>query len=131
MKSANTKIFYRYLSGLHDCAGMNEYIIFTTPEYLEQLGRMSPFEQHRIRQFQLQLIENGNLVGKPLGVHYIREKKFNGKRMYYLIYEEWHAILLVGFSDKKTQERTITQIKLDVEENREFVFRALKEQRLI
>jgi putative component of toxin-antitoxin plasmid stabilization module len=50
-------------------------------------------------------------VGDSLGFKFFREKKIGGKRVYYLIYEDLKAVLLVGVSDKKSQQETIDEIK--------------------
>lgn len=71
------------------------------------------------------------MVGQPLGYPFIREKKFDGKRLYYLVYLEWHAALLVTFSDKKTQAQTISFIKQNLPSYREFVHNWLKQNGFI
>ena len=53
-------------------------------------------------------------LGKPLHSTFLREKKFDGKRAYFLVYEEFNAILFAATSDKKAQQETINQIKADL-----------------
>ncbi|MDO8634490.1 MAG: hypothetical protein Q7K34_04335 [archaeon] len=50
-------------------------------------------------------------AGKPLGFGFFREKKIGGKRLYFLIYEEFVAVFVVAFGGKKTQQETINEIK--------------------
>jgi len=54
-------------------------------------------------------------VGKPLRFRWFREKKFGGKRLYYLVYEKSNAVLLVAFGAKKEQQKIISHVL----ENRE------------
>ena len=42
---------------------------------------------------------------------FFREKKLNGTRVYYLVYEGFVMVLMVAVSDKKTQQATIDAIK--------------------
>ena len=63
-----------------------------------------------IQNFEIKLSENP-FVGKPLGLVFFREKKLNGRRVYYLIYEKFVIVLMVAISDKKTQQPTIEAIK--------------------
>ncbi|MBT4192449.1 MAG: hypothetical protein HOE11_04025 [Candidatus Diapherotrites archaeon] len=55
-------------------------------------------------------LEINPFVGKPLGFNWFREKKFEGKRLYYLIYSNQNTVLLVAFGKKKNQTQIITQI---------------------
>ncbi len=56
-------------------------------------------------------LKNNLYLGKPLGVPFLREKRIKNKRIYFLVYEEHNIILVVGVSDKKTQQSTIEKIK--------------------
>ena len=60
-------------------------------------------------------------LGKPLGYIFFREKKLNGTRIYYLVYEEFVIVLMVAVSDKKTQQDTIEDIKRRLDEYYAFV----------
>ena len=60
--------------------------------------------------------------GKPLSYDFLREKKIGSKRVYFLIYKEICFILLVGSSSKKTQQETIENIKLYLNEYKEYVY---------
>ena len=53
--------------------------------------------------------------GKPLGYTFFREKKFNGKRILFLVYEEHKCIFLITITDKKTQRKEIELIKENLE----------------
>jgi mRNA-degrading endonuclease RelE of RelBE toxin-antitoxin system len=87
-----------------------KYQIFRTKTFDKEFEKLSSFERKEIQNFENKLIENP-FVGKPLGLIFFREKKLNGRRVYYLIYEEFVVILMVAISDKKTQQPTIDAIK--------------------
>ena len=106
--------------------------LIATFYYTELFAKLEYAEQQRIEKFYLQLTLQGDKVGYPLaGLPFFREKKFNGKRLYYLVYLEWNAILLAGISDKKKQQTMITQIKSQLDENRIFVLHYLQQNHLI
>ena len=54
-------------------------------------------------------------VGKPLGAEWLREKKYDKFRVYYLIYEDLISVFMVNISEKKDQQRVINTIKLFLE----------------
>lgn len=88
------------------------YAVFRTARFDKQfLKQLSPQEQEEIEHFEKKQLTTSPYLEKTLGYRFFREKKIDGKRIYYLIYEELQAILLVGISDKKTQHETIEEIK--------------------
>lgn len=78
-------------------------------QFGKELEKLDKNEQYIIDQIVNRLIENP-WMGDILRYPFIREKRIRGKRLYYLIYEEWKAVLIVGISDKKTQQTTIDTI---------------------
>ena len=66
--------------------------------------------EKRIAAICQELKEN-QYSGKPLGYSFLREKRYEDKRLYYLVYENIRVVLLVSISDKKTQQETIDAIK--------------------
>ena len=72
-------------------------------------------EKDWIKKMIRQLKQNPG-VGKPLGFKWFREKKFGGKRLYYLVYENSNTVLLVAFGGKKDQQKIISHVL----KNREF-----------
>ncbi len=59
--------------------------------------------------------------GKPLGYPFFREKKFDKYRVYFLVYDEFDAVLLVTISDKKAQQETIDKIKEELDTYKELI----------
>jgi len=58
-------------------------------------------------------IQENPLSGKPIHSDWLKEKKFEDKRLYYLVSKTKQAILLIGFGDKKKQKKMIAQIVFD------------------
>ena len=83
------------------------YKIFTTEEFDKDFERLDNSEKIRIKNIFRQLEEKGGNIGKSLSRSFLREKKLNGKRLYFLFYEEYGSILVIAMSDKKTQKITI------------------------
>ncbi|MFH1390845.1 MAG: hypothetical protein ABIH20_00865 [Candidatus Diapherotrites archaeon] len=109
-----------------------KFRVFKTNEFDEQVEGLSSEEKIQITKILLQLYEKGDLVGKPLsGLNFFREKKFGGKRLYYLVYKNYFVILAVALSNKKAQQATINQIIRDLADYQRFVFENLKNKKLI
>ena len=105
------------------------YRIFTTEEFDRDFNKLDKSEQERVNKIMKQLKDNGDNVGKPLsGLNFFREKKFGGKRIYFLVYNDVFVVLNLAISDKKTQQATINRILLDLEHYQEHVCKTLKEK---
>ena len=94
--------------------------VFRTPTFDKEFSKLSKTEQAAIEKFEKKLVENPHLE-KPLGYIFFREKKLNGNRVYYLVYDEFVIVLMVAVSDKKTQQATIDGIKQRLDEYYSFV----------
>lgn len=99
--------------------------VFRTHEFEKKFSKLSKTEQNSVDKFEKKLVENPYL-GKPLGYSFLREKKLNGKRIYYLVYEDYIIVLMVAVGDKKTQQETIDAIKQKLGEYYKFVKESLK-----
>ncbi len=107
------------------------YRIFTTEEFDNDFHALDTSEQIRVKKIREQLRERGDEVGKPLsGISVFKEKKFDGKRLYFLVYRKFSAVLLLAISDKKAQQATINKILSDIAEYEQFVVEQLKKQGL-
>ena len=87
-----------------------QFKVFRALTFEKEFSKLPKVEKEAIEKFEKKLVENPYL-GKPLGYAFFREKKLNGRRVYYLIYEEFVIVLIVALSDKKTQQVTIDEIK--------------------
>ncbi|MCH8003868.1 MAG: hypothetical protein IH934_04530 [Nanoarchaeota archaeon] len=88
--------------------------VFRTDWYEKKLKKLSSKEQERIKNIEQEL-KKSPYGGKPLGYDFFREKKFNGKRLYFLVYEFHKAIFLITISDKKAQQNVIDLIKANLD----------------
>jgi len=71
------------------------FTIFTTKEFDNDFSKLDNSEQLRINKILKQLKESNGDVGKYLaGLSFFREKKFDGKRIYFLIYNSINTILV-------------------------------------
>ena len=88
------------------------YAVFRTQKFDREFDKQfTNEEQQQVENFEKrQLIENP-YVGDSLGYRFFREKRVGGKRVYYQVYEDLKAALMVAISDKKTQQETIDEIK--------------------
>lgn len=88
---------------------MERYAVYTTADFDKDLFNLSPEEQRRISKIFLQL-KNNPYVGDPLRYKFFREKRLKEKRIYYLIYDDLKAVLVVAMSGKKDQQKVINSI---------------------
>jgi putative component of toxin-antitoxin plasmid stabilization module len=101
--------------------------IFTTKEFDDNFNHLDESEKQRVRKILNQLKEKGDDIGKPLRIPYFREKKFDNKRLYFLVYEDFMIILVLAIGDKKTQQATIDRILSELKEYNEFIDKKLRE----
>ena len=94
------------------------YRVFRSQHYKIKLFNLDKSEQDRVMKFEQNLKEQP-FSGKPLGYKFFREKKFDGKRILFLVYEEDKCVFLVTITDKRAQQYEIDLIKanLDVYKN--------------
>jgi mRNA-degrading endonuclease RelE of RelBE toxin-antitoxin system len=97
------------------------YKVYTTEEFDKNFNRMDESDKMRVRKILNQLKENGDSAGKPLRFPYFREKKFESKRLYFLVYKDYMVILAVAISDKKTQQETIDAIVSELKNYKEII----------
>ncbi len=91
------------------------YAVYATERFDAEITKLQPDEQERIRKIFLQIKENP-YVGDQLRYRFFREKRIKEKRMYYLVYDDLMAVIIVAINNKKTQQETIDYIinSLDV-----------------
>lgn len=98
---------------------------FRTDWYEKKLKKLSPDEQERVKHIEQELKETP-YDGKPLGYEFFREKKFDGKRLIFLVYEPHIAIFLVTITDKKMQQKVVDIIKSNLDVYKEELEKILK-----
>ena len=94
--------------------------VFRAEWYDKKLAKLDGSEQKIVCDFEQQL-KVEPFSGKPLGFDFFREKKFDGKRILFLVYAEHSVIFLVTITDKKAQQEDIEFIKEHLAVYREFV----------
>ncbi|MEK6895105.1 MAG: hypothetical protein AABX48_01140 [Nanoarchaeota archaeon] len=97
-----------------------DYGVYTTTGFDEEKDKLDGFEQERINKLFPKLKENP-YVGDPLRYKWFREKRINGKRVYFLIFDDLTAVLFVAISDKKTQQETIDSVLNKLKEFRMYL----------
>ena len=86
-----------------------EYAVFTTEEFERLMSKLNQEEQRRIEKMFRQLSANP-YVGNMLRYRFLREKRLREKRIYYMVYDDLRAVLVVALGGKKTQPETIDEI---------------------
>ena len=101
--------------------------LFTTKEFDNNFNRLDESEKIIARKILHQIRQIGKDVGKPLKVPYFREKRFGGKRLYFLAYENSIIILALAISDKKTQQGTIDKVLSNLDDYKKFIYEKLED----
>ncbi|MEK6897045.1 MAG: hypothetical protein AABW93_00790, partial [Nanoarchaeota archaeon] len=79
------------------------YAVYTTESFEREVDNLSESEKKIIKKIFLQLKENP-YVGDQIRYKFFREKRIKEKRIYYLIYDDLSAVLIVAFGGKKAQQ---------------------------
>ncbi|MAH07860.1 hypothetical protein CMI38_06450 [Candidatus Pacearchaeota archaeon] len=87
-----------------------KYKIFLTEEFKKDFNRCDKSIKERIEK-EIDQLEENPYAGKPLSYKFLREKKVDNYRFYYLVYEKYVIVLIVGLSKKKDQQEKIDKIK--------------------
>lgn len=101
------------------------YRAFRSQDYDKKFQKLDFFEQKIISNFE-QSLKKEPYSGRPLGYKFFREKKFNGKRLIFLIYEDKKYIFLITITNKKTQQHEINMIKENFESYKNQIDKLIK-----
>jgi len=104
---------------------MINYRIFRSDWYESKLNKLDKSEYDRVLKFE-QSLKQEPYGGRPLGYKFFREKRFDGKRLIFLLYEENRCVFLVTITDKKAQQREIDLIKSNLDFYRDELERLMK-----
>lgn len=85
------------------------YAVYKTESFEKEVEKLSQSDQEIIQNMLLKLAENP-YVGDPIRYKFFREKRIREKRVYFLVYDDLNAVLIVAFGGKKAQEETIDEI---------------------
>ena len=106
------------------------YAVYTTNSFEKEVEKISETDKEIIKKIFLQLKENP-YVGDSIRYRFFREKRVREKRIYYLVYDDLSAVLVVAFGGKKAQQETIEEIIKYLPEFREYLRNLLKKDNLI
>lgn len=99
--------------------------VFRSEWYETKFKKLDKSEQEIVSIFE-QRLKLEPYSGKPLGYAFFREKKFDGKRILFLVYEEQSVVFLVTITDKKAQQREIDLIKRNLDMYKEMLKEIIK-----
>lgn len=102
------------------------YCVFRSDWYKKKLDKLDNQEKERVKSFE-QSLKDDPYTGKPLGYNFFREKKFDGKRLIFLVYEEHQTVFLVTITDKKAQQHEIDLIKANLDIYKEEINKRIKD----
>ena len=94
-----------------------KFTVIGTETYLKEVNKLPKNYLEMVEKIPSKLAENP-FSGSPLSYIFLREKRINEKRIYYLVYEDLKLVLLVAVSGKKDQQLTIDHIKENLKEFR-------------
>lgn len=103
---------------------METYAVYITKNFDKKIAKLSKETQRRAKKIFFQL-RNNPYVGNQLRYRNLREKRLGEKRIYYIIYEDLKAVLVVAIGGKKTQQKTIDYIINYLREYRIYMERLL------
>lgn len=103
------------------------YSVYTTKRFNKEISKLSQEEQRRMQKIFLQIKENP-YVGDQLQIKILREKRLKEKRIYYLVFDDLRAVLIVAISDKKAQQKTIDYIMKYINEYKIYLHKLLRDK---
>ncbi len=84
-------------------------VVLETDRFAKKYGKCEKVEQEWIDSIRDQLVQNLR-IGKPLHFDWFREKRFGGKRLYFLASETKRKAVLIAFGTKKEQQQYIRHV---------------------
>lgn len=99
--------------------------VFRSAWYKSKLNKLDKSYYGRVIEFEQEL-KKSPYSGKPLGYKFFREKKFDGNRLLFLVYEEHKCVFLITITDKKTQQQAIDLIKANLDVYKEELEKIIK-----
>ena len=100
--------------------------VFRSEWYEKKLSKLDSSEKARVEKFEQEL-KTQPLNGKPLGYQFFRERKFDGKRLLFLVYSEHEVVFLVTIVDKKVQQQVIDMVKTNLDVYKELIKKLVRD----
>ena len=107
---------------------MVNYRVYRSISFQEEVAKYDKSFQDRIDKIETKLMSNP-YYGNPLGTRWFREARFEGYRVYFLIYDDLQAVFMVAISGKKDQQKTINTIRLFLEFFREEIEKQVRQDK--
>jgi len=104
------------------------YSVYSTETFDEEIKKLSGDYHGRIVKLYLKLKENP-YVGDQLKYKFLREKRLDEKRIYFLVYDDLKSVLIVAISGKKNQQETINHIIKNFDEYKIYMEKLLEKER--
>jgi mRNA-degrading endonuclease RelE of RelBE toxin-antitoxin system len=104
------------------------YAVYTTESLDKELDKLSNSDREIIKKIFLHLADNP-YVGDQIRYRFFREKRIKEKRLYFLVYDDLSAVLVVAFGGKKAQQETIDEIIKCLPEFKEYLQNLLKKEK--
>ena len=101
--------------------------LYRTGEFDENYDNLDHSDQIKVDKVLIKLREQGDHVGKELHYSFLKEKRIGGKRLYFLLYLDLHAILMLFITNKKMQQCTIDRVLSELPNYERFVREQLQE----
>mgnify|MGYP000347872606 CR=1 FL=1 len=101
------------------------FAVVGTETYEKELSKWPKADRDVAEKIPQKLAVNP-FVGRQLTYRFLREKRIDERRVYYLIYEDLKLVLLVATSGKKDQQTTIDHIKSELDKFREIAEKIAK-----
>lgn len=101
------------------------YAVYSFPSFDKEIEKLPQSDKDIIEKIFLQLVGNP-YVGDQIRYRFFREKRIREKRLYFLVYDDLSAVLVVAFGGKKAQDETIDEIVKCLPEFRKYAEEILK-----
>ncbi len=99
-----------------------DFKVYTSSGFDKKFEKFPKDMQSRILKIVNSLVSNP-FAGKPLGYRFLREKHFDGFRLYFIVSEQHGIVYVISLSSKKDQKIVINTIKLFLDEYEEEIRR--------
>ncbi len=96
------------------------YAVYITESFEKEFDKLDKLDKKIIQKIFLQLKENP-YVGDQVRFRFFREKRVREKRIYYLVYDDLSAVLVVALGGKKAQQEIINEIVKFLPEFRKYL----------
>ena len=85
------------------------YAVYTAQSFDKEVAKLPKGDQEIIQKMFSKIRDNP-YASDQLRYRNLREKRIREKRIYYLVYDDLRAVLVVAVSGKKDQQATINHI---------------------